>query len=488
MTASVPRLVLKNAALLALAQVVGLPLTLLQSAMTARYLGPLALGYLYIATTFNSFGFMAVDWGQSGALPALVATNRDGAGRLLGTALVWRALSAIAVSSVLFVMTYLLGYNRQVLVAVSLVSVAVTFSELSNACQFTILGFERTDFTARRQVIEQLLSVVVVGSVLILGGNLTAILVAGPAITLVVLVYVSSTLRSAGIGRLSFDRDTLLRILRRGTPFVFFSLAMALQPYIDTIFISKLAPASVGWYAAARKLLGVLVFPAAVMMGAVYPTLCRLHATDVDGFRAANNGALRSMTLLAFPVALGCALFPEIGIAVFSRRSFAPAQDDLRVLAPFLFLMYFSMPIGNCFLAANKERAWALVQFSCVVMSLVLDPILVPWFARRSGNGGLGVCWAAVISEVMVVAVGTALSPRGIFDRRLGRSFLFAGLSGCAMVITARGLSMWSPFVVAPIALAAYGLTLWLTGGIEKSQIAALRELVDRKLAGQRAL
>jgi len=108
---------------------------------------------------------------------------------------------------------------------------------------------------------------------------------------------------------------------------------------------------------------------------------------------------------------------------------------------------------------------------------------LVPWFQRRNGNGGLGVCWAAVFSEVVVVVFGVAMTPRGIFDRRFWRSLLLAAVSGMAMIGVARALSFLSPFLVAPIAVCAYAATLWLTGGIDKSHVAAIRELVGRRLS-----
>jgi O-antigen/teichoic acid export membrane protein len=464
-----------------------MPLTLLQSAMVARYLGPTAVGYIYIATTFNAFGYMVVGWGQAGILPALVARNRQQVGELLGSALVWRAATSIVVSAALLVMTKLLGYNSQVLAAMGLVSIGFALSHISDGCQFAILGFERTDVAARRQVIEQLVNVILVGSVLILGGGLSASLTASAASTLIVLVYVWRTLRPAGVHHLVFRREALKSLLRQGTPFVFLSLAMILQPYVDALFLSKLAPDAVGWHAAARKLIGVLVFPAAVLGGAMYPTLCRLYATDMPGFKQATNGALRSTCLLVVPAALGCALFPEIGIAVFSRRAFGPAVDNLRVLSIFLFIVYFSMPIGNCIIAAGRQRAWALVQALCVAVSVVGDPILVPWFERHVGNGGLGVCWTAVMSEVLVLAIGIALCPPGIFDRRLGRAMGLAAVSGLAMAGTARALSWLTPFAVAPIAVAVYVATLWLTGGIEKAHIVAIRDAVTRRLGRLRA-
>jgi O-antigen/teichoic acid export membrane protein len=460
-----------------------MPLTILYSALQARYLGPTAVGYIYIATTFNAFGFMAVGWGQAGALPALVATNREQVGEFLGSALVWRSASAVVVAAVLLVVTKLLGYDTQVVVAMGLVSIGFALSHLSDACQYAIFGFERTDLAAKRQLFEQLLTVTIVGSILVLGGKLGASLAGAAATTAVVFVYVWHTLRPAGIERVSFRWEALKWVLKRGTPFVVLQLAMTLQPYVDTLFLSKLAPGAVGWYSVARRLMGVLVFPAAVLGGAMYPTLCRLHATDPEAFIKTNSATLRSTTLLMFPVALGCYLFPEIGISVFGTGSFGPAEANLQVLSLFLFLMYFSMPLGNCLLASGRQRTWALVQTLCVAVSLVGDPFLVPWFERHTGNGGLGVCWTTVVSEVLMVALGVVLAPRGILDRRFARVLALGALSGLVMAATARALSRWNAFAVAPVAVATYFVTLWLTGGIEKHQVATVREMVRAKLA-----
>jgi O-antigen/teichoic acid export membrane protein len=480
---AVRRLVVRNAAFATAAQLAGMPLSLLLSAITARYLGAEALGYLYLATTFNSFAFLAVDWGQSGALPALVATDRPQSGAFLGAALVWRCATSVAVSVLLVLAFRMLKYGSDFLLILALVSAGYALSAITNACQYAIMGFERTDAAARRQFFEQIVSVAVVIPILVFGGHLTLTLVGHAAASAIVLAYVWPTLGRLGVGRLSFDLRSLTALLRRGTPFVFLSIAMVLQPYIDALFMSKLAsPEAVGWHAAARKLIGVLLFPAAALTTALYPTLCRLYTTDSDGLRTATTGALRVTTLLVVPVALGCALFPDVGVSVYGRKSFGLAEDNLRVLALFLFLVYFTMPLGTCLTASGKQRAWAIVQSLCVAVSLVLDPILVPWFQLHLNNGGLGVCWAAVTSEIFVLICGVALAPHGIFGGRFWRTLSLAMVSGGAMTGVARTLSSLSPFIVAPASVGVYVGTLWLTGGIDKGHISALRDLVRRKL------
>ena len=487
--ASAQRIVLKNTLFLGFAQVASLPLSIFLSAITARFLGPEALGYTYLGSTFNSFGALVVDWGQGGALPAMVATDRARAGQLLGTSLAWRCALSLVVLAALALACQLFGYAPQVKMAIALMFVGYTLSALTNAYQLTITGFERADVSAYRQVLEQILSLLIVAPILLLGGQLPAVLWGHALVVAMLLVYVWRASKSTLLQPLSIDRTALKSLLQQGTPIVFLSLAMILQPNIDAIFLSKLAPDEViGWLAAARKLTGVLIFPAAALIGALYPTLCRLYVTDMPAFQSTTGGALRVTTLLAVPVALSCALFPEIGVTIYSRRSFIPAEDDLRILALFLFLVYFSMPLGTALTAAGKQRKWAAVQALCVLVSVVLDPILIPYFQRRTGNGGMGVCVASVGSEALVVFCAVLLAPRGIFDRRFWRSLVLAGAAGLAMAAVARALSFLSPFLAAPCALSAYVLVLWLTGGLEPSYIAAARALLARKLSRLRRL
>ena len=68
---------------------------------------------------------------------------------------------------------------------------------------------------------------------------------------------------------LSVRKAELKSLVRVGMPFVFLNLATALQPNVDAVFLSKLAPAEVmGWFAVSRRLVGVLLFPASALIGA----------------------------------------------------------------------------------------------------------------------------------------------------------------------------------------------------------------------------
>jgi O-antigen/teichoic acid export membrane protein len=477
-------LVLRNALILVVAQALTTPLAILVNFVMGRYLGPADFGRLYLASTYCSFGFLFVEWGQGGTLPAAIARDRPRSGQLLGTALLWRGSIAILVTSAIVVGASLVKRDEVSPALIALVALGYTIGTFTNGCLDTVRGFERTDISAYNSVGAGLLNAVVVVTTLVLGGRVMALCTVQAACGALMLSLVWRALGMVGVGRLSIDRRTLRELLAGGVPFLFFGLVMALQPSVDAVFMSRMVPVEViGWHAAAKRLIGVLVIPASALITALYPTLSRLHAEDFEGYKKTAASGIRATTLLAVPLALGCWMYPDIGIAIFGKGAFGPAEDNVRALSFFLFLLYFSMPLGIALLAAGRQRIWSIVQALCIVFSAVLDPLLIPYFQRTQGNGGIGVCLASVVSETFMVGIGLALTPKGIFDRRLARQLALAMVAGLAMLAVGRALARVTSFSwgTAPIALAAYFALLWGIGGVGEEERAIFRGILARK-------
>jgi O-antigen/teichoic acid export membrane protein len=216
---------------------------------------------------------------------------------------------------------------------------------------------------------------------------------------------------------------------------------------------------------------GVLTYPASALIMALYPTLCRLRSEDMGSFRRTAADALYAAAIFVAPVTLGCALFPELGVAIFGQRYYGPAEDDLRMLAPYIFLVYFSMPVGSCLASSGRQNAWTSLQFVCVMVSAALDPPLIRWFQATQGNGGLGVCVAAVVSEILMVTGGIALLPKGILANIPGRKIAAALLSAAVMILVALSLMALDALARATLAVLAYFLCLHLSGGVNLSQL-----------------
>lgn len=475
------RSLFRNTIYLTLGQAATIPIGVVTNALLGRYLGPEEFGYAYLAGTLCSFAVLALEWGQQGAVPALVARERSMAGTYLGTSLTWRVMMAFVIAAVLMLVCELLGYNGAQKWAVALSFPVSVLSSAGAGFKDTIRGFERTDIPALAHVAQQFLGLLFVLPVLILGGHLRSVLLSNLLVAALILLALRRALGSLGIGRLAFDKTALKALFAVGTPFVFFDLAMVLLPNINATFLSKLVPDEViGWYGVSQRLIGLIIFPASALIGALYPTLCRLQAEDEKEFARVSRDSLYGTALLAVPAAVACGMFPEVGVGIFGMAKFSGALAHLRVMSVFVFLVYFSMPLGTSILASSRQRAWALVQCVCIIVSLCGNPFLVPYFQKRYGNGAIGTCVTLVISEALVVGCGVALAKRGVFDRQLGKSLALAALSGVAMAAVAWVTKPISLFLAVPAAIIAYGATVWLSGALQPSTIEMFKRRLKR--------
>lgn len=475
------RVVWRNTLILVFAQLAGAPLSMLINAVMGRYLGADGVGDYYLATTIAGFAFLVVEWGQGGTMPALVAVDRSRSGDILGAGLVWRALGGVAACGLIVIGAALKGYRHEFQVALALVCLATAVATIGKAIRDVVRGFERTDIAAYSQVGGQVLTAALVVPTLLLHGGLQAAMWANLAASAVLVVPLWLARARVGIGPLVVRPATLRTLFAEGKPFVAGALIVMLQPVIDALVLAELAPAEVvGWHAASRKLINVLIFPANALVGALYPTLCRLWAHDRRGYLETAQSAMRGATTLTVPVAVGCFSFPQVGIQLFGERAFYQAEANLRLLSVFVLLVYLSMTLGTCLSAAGEQRRWTVAQVFCVVFSAVADPFLVPWFQRRYGNGSLGISLGSDLCEVLMLAAGAWIAPRGILDRGVLRTMACALLAGAAMAGVAHLLAFLSPWIAAPVSVVTYLGALLATGGTDRQQLRALMRMMKK--------
>lgn len=476
------RLVWRNTLFLVTAQFLVVPLSVITNILVARFLGPKDFGYLYLATTFATLAFLIVEFGQSGALAGLVAAQRSRSGELLGSALAWRAAALVPVALILFGLSRTLGHSHDFQIVLALMLLISALGTVSMACHDILRGYERTDIGAITFVGWKVLILVVTMAVLWRGGDLHVLLQAQAGCTAIGALVMLYMLRCVRAPKPTMRLQAVRELLIAGGPFLALALAITLQENVDAAFLAQFASAeAVGWHAAARKVIGLLIFPSSALIAALYPTLSRLRTQDQAQFISTTASALRVTVLLAVPLATGCALFPELGVWMFNGATFGPTADNLRILSLYLLLVYFSMPIGCALMASGHQRAWVVLQLGCVMVSVVLNPWLVPWSQSHFANGGLGVCIAIVLSEVVMVVGGSWLAFRALsttlFDRMLWRCAAVALLGGAAMALIALLMRDYSAWLTAPAAVAAYGGVLAIGGLLRTTQLNQVRAL-----------
>lgn len=290
-------------------------------------------------------------------------------------------------------------------------------------------------------------------------------------------------LRRLGIALRRFHVDIARPLAREGASFLVLGAVMALQWNINAVMLSKLAEApDVGWYAASQRLVGFLIFPCSAVIASLYPTLCRLLKESPQEALETTRSALSIVSWIALPVATCCALFPDIGIQIFSRESFGPAEDNLRISAMTVFCLYLAMVLATYLNALGLQRAWTKLQLASVVISSALNWLLIPVFQRTHGNGGLGVVCATLAAEAFLVTGGLWVAPARIVNRSLLRSFGWALLSAVVMGVVGSLLRpLTSSWMAAPICVVVYVGCLRVTGVLNPGTLQILQSMLRRQ-------
>jgi len=98
---------------------------------------------------------------------------------------------------------------------------------------------------------------------------------------------------------------------------------------------------------------------------------------------------------------------------VYGNRHFTGAGIVLKVFGPGILFLFIDVTFGNALTAMGRASAFSLVKVASIVVSTALDLVLIPWFQRSHGNGGIGAVVAFILSELVVFAGALFLMPRG---------------------------------------------------------------------------
>src|SRR5262249_46784986 len=141
-----------------------------------------------------------------------------------------------------------------------------------------------------------------------------------------------------------------------------FFVAIAVQPFIEVIVLSKLVPPEVvGWYGAARNIMGVLFAPAVILGTASFPELSRF-SDSVPYLRYTIRATLRPLLGLGALAAVGTFLFADAAVNLIYGPHFNPAVAVLQIFAPVFPLFFMDILFANAITALGKTKEIALVK------------------------------------------------------------------------------------------------------------------------------
>jgi O-antigen/teichoic acid export membrane protein len=472
----------RNSFYLLLGQVASTALSMVLSSRVGHALGPAGFGVYFLLMTMSTFAYVFVDWGQSALLIREAARRPDVVGTLLGSALVFRGAVASAAVVLTAVVARLMGYEPRTQVLAALAVFCALPLALSQPYGYLFRGRNRMDLDATITVAAKTLTVLATLAVLLLGGRLTSVIVVqlvGGVGALSVAVFLG---RRLALPAPHAKWATIRELGVQGTSLAVFFVAIAVQPYIDAIVLSKLTPeVVVGFYGAARNIIGVLMAPATILAAAAFPQLSRAAGHPVE-LRRVMRTALRPLLCLGALGAVGCYVFANVAVAViYGGGRFYPAVSVLQLYAPALFFVFFDMLLATVATAVGRTRALAFAKLGSVAVSTVLALLLVPICQARWGNGGLGIVLAFSASELVMLVACAVVLPSGTLDRTVPLDVGRAVLAALGTLALFHVLPPFSPWLAIPACMGVFGALALGVGLVNKADLSNLSSLLKRK-------
>jgi len=253
-------------------------------------------------------------------------------------------------------------------------------------------------------------------------------------------------------------RDQMLGFLRAALPLGLASFLSSVYFTVDLVLLGWLVSRpALGEYAAAVKVLNLLVQIPGFVMNAVLPGLSRLR----DDREALSELAARVwhwLMTLGLPACVAGAVFAPTIINVAFGGRYAGAVPMFQVLSAAAALALVSNVLGVLLNSVGIARAQVLQNSVALVFNVVGNILLAPRF------GPIASAWLTVATE-LIVDVGSILALRGRVDPRRAFAVSTKPLLACA-VLAAIGVALGAtPELAIPVALAAFVLVLVLLGG-----------------------
>jgi FkbH-like protein len=474
--------IVRNTFNLAMGQAATTVLTVLLSAAIARTLGPTDFGLLYFVTSAATFAYVFVDWGHGIYIVREVARHPEKTGELMGTVMVVRLATAVALCGPTVLIAWLLGYDgrTQLLIVALMTAWVPMYLGLSYGWAFR--GRERMEFDALISVILKFLTLVLATIFLSLGGRLLSVIAAIGISGVATFVAGAAIYRHLGLKTLKFSLPMARELAVCGAPMMTMTVAVAVQPYIDANMLSRFSSHAVlGWYGAAATFSGTLVAPAFILASAAYPRLS-VAAGHPTEFRQILQDALRPLLFIAVLGAVGTYLFAPFAVGiVYSVDKFGPSVSILRAFSPALILIFMDMMFGTAILAAGRAVHLASAKLLAVVVMTSLEFVLIPYFQSHWSNGGIAVMLSMGGGELVMVAAALYLLPRGTFGWSMGTAFLRAAAAGGGTLLVMLALPHLTPFVGIPACILLFGLLSLLVGLITTADLRNLTTILRRK-------
>ncbi len=429
--------VLKNAAFQAGSQAITWVFAWVLLIYLPRYLGDEGFGRLFFAISFSLIASIFLNLGINTFLMKEVAKDPERGPKLLANAMSVKAALALVVYALMMLSVRWMDVQPEAVLATDIIGLSFLIGSFGQTFSAYLQAEQRGKGPAFALVIEKLL--VTVGSVWVLMAGYGLVAVAWMHLigTVASTVCTGVVLYRSVPFQLEFDRAVMRRLVVGAAPFLIWIVFGEIYVRIDVLMLTSMAGDDVvGWYGAAFRLYGTLLFVPNIFMTSVFPAIARKFSEPGEGANQATRRTLNFMLLVAVPIGLGMTLVARPVVELlFGLEQFHHSVANLQIFGLCMIFVCIDVVLGSVLIANDKQKQWSIAAISAAALNPVLNLVLIPYTQARFGNGGYGAALATLFTEIFMMVVAIKLLPKGILDASSSKIAARVGAAGVIMML-----------------------------------------------------
>lgn len=473
--------VLRNSAATGVARASSLGARLVVIMILARYLGTSYFGdYNYVIAIVGLFEFLS-DFGLNDIAVREISRHRHRTDELFGSVLILKALIMLLMVGILLIVAYALPSDDHVRTAILLYGASVILNFFVDTYFVVYRATERMSYEAVIVFVERWTYVLILVLFVMRGVSFSYLFWAN-IISAVIKLILGTWVTATRFHRptLHVDWSVYRNYLHETIPVGVSQLINSVSLRVGIVLLSLLGTSrAVGIFAGPYRIVDAVGLMSIVLLTAIFPVMGRRAKWQPQGLTPVMNKTLRALLFVAVPASIGLAVLARPTVDIVLGNEYSEAANVLTLLALILVPVYLNRMLSFAFIAINRQKEYAYITGSALVITVILDLLLIPQYGLWGAVAG------TIVGEVARLAFGYYYYARFASPLELFVTLKRLAPAAIALLIALIALERVSWLLAGFVGLAAYLAIAWFSGAVEEERQIIRRLLEERKRVEQ---
>lgn len=361
-------------------QVLRLILSFFISTLTTRYLGPSNFGIINYISSYIAFFTSIIGLGINGIIIHELVNHRDENGEILGTAIIFRFVTAIICTAALFGVVYFAdGADKTTMVVTCLQAIQLPF-----LCLDTLNYWYQSNYQSKYPVIVQTVAYVVTAAYKVF------LLATGKGvewfafsmsldISLISILYLILYIKQSD-QRLSYSNKTAKRLLKNCGPFILANIMTVIYGQMDRIMIKHMmnSDSEVGLYSAAITICTLISFIPIAILESGRPLVLEAKTENEEIYKLRFRQLAASILWICAVYSLVITVFSRLIIWLLYGEAYLPANNCLKIAVWYTMFSYIGSAMHLWLICEDKNKYVLVFSALGAVGNFVLNFALIP--------------------------------------------------------------------------------------------------------------